>query len=271
MKVYFLLSYDTVFKPRLLFDVLSSLGDEFEVVGVAEVTAPKKKKNKKSIGKSGNGASALSFWGLWGVAWLAFMVILNKACSALPVPSFIRSRSTIKRVAKSFNVPWELVENVNAPGYIKTMQARDIDILVSFQHQIFKRDLLSLPRVSCLNCHPGALPKYRGVKPIFWAMLDEEVANGVTVHTMEPAIDAGRIISQKSFPINKAIPLMDHYYRAYSVAAMVILEGLDTVKKHHDQGLSFDGFTQISTSEKYYKAPDIDTLNQFKAGGYKTI
>lgn len=43
-----------------------------------------------------------------------------------------------------------------------------------------------------INIHPGYLPRYRGMYPIFWA-LKEGGPVGVTVHEMIPQLDAGPI------------------------------------------------------------------------------
>ena len=191
----------------------------------------------------------------------------RKFSSAVPVPRYLRSRSTIKRVSKLFGVPYDLVDDVNDTFYLEHLRSLKPDVVVSIQHQIFGQELLSLPNIACINCHPAKLPKYRGVKPIFWAMLkgDEEI--GVTVHTMEPKIDTGRIISQKCFPILNNSTLMDNYVMAYCISADVITEALAKINENRESSL----FPLIPSSSKYYKDPKRPDVERFKRAGLRII
>lgn len=52
-----------------------------------------------------------------------------------------------------------------------------------------------------VNIHNGPLPKYRGVSPINWALKNEEIEHGITIHEITPGIDDGPIISQVKYSI----------------------------------------------------------------------
>jgi methionyl-tRNA formyltransferase/acyl carrier protein len=54
-----------------------------------------------------------------------------------------------------------------------------------------------------INYHDSPLPKYAGVRSTMWAILNDELAYGITWHKMVPKIDAGAIIRQKLFPIEE--------------------------------------------------------------------
>ncbi|MCK4534738.1 MAG: hypothetical protein KAT81_04345, partial [Syntrophobacterales bacterium] len=54
----------------------------------------------------------------------------------------------------------------------------------SMQRQIFGTNILAVPKIACINCHPAKLPKYRGFWPILLAMINGDEPIGVTVHTM---------------------------------------------------------------------------------------
>ena len=60
--------------------------------------------------------------------------------------------------------------------------------------QRLKTPLLSLPANGCLNVHFGMLPKYRGLLPIFHALMNGEPSFGVTVHLMDEKLDNGDIV-----------------------------------------------------------------------------
>ncbi len=46
---------------------------------------------------------------------------------------------------------------------------------------------------SILNIHNAPLPKYRGVSPINWALLEDQKEHGVTIHEITPGIADGPI------------------------------------------------------------------------------
>ena len=269
LRIFLMLSHDIVFKPDLLYRIL--LRNPGEVVGVAEVL-PKPRSQAaqardKAKPKSERRAGSLEFWGPTAAAWLGGMVVLKKLSSALPTPGFVRTRSTVKRVAKSFGVPWELVTDVNDPAWIAKLEARQPDVVVSFQHQIFKEPILRVPRLACINCHPAALPKYRGVKPIFWAMLDGASEIGVTVHTMEPTIDTGRIVEQRVLPLREGSSLLENYYRAYAVAGDVIADALDRLSELR----GVEGLPQIPQTSEYYRYPTNADVGRFRARGLRLL
>jgi methionyl-tRNA formyltransferase len=72
------------------------------------------------------------------------------------------------------------------------------DLLVSaFFNQRLHAPGLALPRHGCLNIHPSLLPEGKGVDPVFQELL-HDAPFGVTVHFMNPELDAGRIVAQRS-------------------------------------------------------------------------
>jgi methionyl-tRNA formyltransferase len=66
---------------------------------------------------------------------------------------------------------------------------------------IIPREVLELFEGRSLNLHPGLLPEYAGLHTHQWAIRNGEREFGVTVHRVEPQIDAGAIVGQVRFPI----------------------------------------------------------------------
>jgi methionyl-tRNA formyltransferase len=113
----------------------------------------------------------------------------------------LRGRS-VEALALTMGVPIVPACSVNSPEYIGRVRAMAPDIIVSVAApEIFKHELLALPRLGCINVHCGRLPTYRGVLPTFWQMLRGEPAATITVHTMAEKIDAGDVLATQSFAI----------------------------------------------------------------------
>ena len=72
-----------------------------------------------------------------------------------------------------------------------------------------------------INIHPSLLPKYKGLKAIEYAYINNDLKTGVTIHYANEFVDEGEIIFQKELEINpnwnlkkleKEIHKLEHYY-----------------------------------------------------------
>ena len=255
MRVYLMLSSDVMYKPRLLADLL--VHKEDSICGVAEV-----QNRRRRRGGLRNLWRNLGFWGVRGAAWLKVEEAFRKALNSWPVPSHLRNFASLKRVCAAFGVEYRDVSDVNDSRFLEHIRSLKPDIILSFQHQIFGSELLSLPTVACVNCHPAMLPEYRGVKPIFWAMRDDADRIGVTVHTMTPEIDQGAIVAQRWFRVRNDRTLLENYRLAYDLAATVILEAIDELESSETRRS-----LKMPDSATYYKFPTPTEIDGFRRLG----
>lgn len=65
-----------------------------------------------------------------------------------------------------------------------------------------------------LNCHPGLLPKNRGVDALKWALLTGRPL-GVTLHAIDAEIDRGTILKRMTVPVFPTDELADVCQRMY--------------------------------------------------------
>ena len=54
----------------------------------------------------------------------------------------------------------------------------------------------------CINVHYAPLPRYRGRATVNWAIINGETSTAITVHCLEPDLDAGGILVQVPVPID---------------------------------------------------------------------
>ncbi len=74
-------------------------------------------------------------------------------------------------------------------------------IVVAAFGQILKPTVLDIPQFGCINVHASLLPRWRGAAPIQAAILHGDENTGITIMRMDPGIDTGPILSQKSLPV----------------------------------------------------------------------
>src|SRR4030066_1077891 len=259
MKIYIMVSDDVIFKPRVLYRILQRRGKDS--CGVAEVRDRKTKKNKKN-----NQPTYIQFWGIKGFLILGFYSYFLRVLKYFPLPLFIKSRQSNKYVCSFFKVPYEYIYDVNDPHFISRLSSLEPDIILSCQRQIFSEELLKVAKITCINCHPSKLPRYRGLWPIFAAMIHRDDTIGVTTHAMTQEIDKGAIICQKDLAISKKYSLMDNYALAHELYSDVILESLDLMEKKP----IFD-FPLVPKDAPYYKGPSLEDLKRFRASGLKIV
>ncbi len=104
--------------------------------------------------------------------------------------------------AKSRDLKVFTTDNINAPEMIDVLRTFQPDlILVAAFGQIFREEILKLPKKYCLNVHASLLPAYRGAAPFQWAIMNGETKTGITIQKMAKKLDAGDILLQKVTPI----------------------------------------------------------------------
>ncbi|MGD8238656.1 MAG: formyltransferase family protein, partial [Armatimonadota bacterium] len=92
---------------------------------------------------------------------------------------------TVKGVAREHAIPLVEMADINADESLAWFRSEGPDLIVSVAcPQIFGKTLLELPTLGCINIHSGPLPRYRGMLPTFWVLLNNERATAVTVHFM---------------------------------------------------------------------------------------
>lgn len=80
----------------------------------------------------------------------------------------------------------------------------ECDIIITCAYgQILPGSILDYPELGCVNVHASLLPKYRGGAPIHWCLINGEEKTGVTIMYMDPKMDAGDIITQREYRIQK--------------------------------------------------------------------
>lgn len=106
----------------------------------------------------------------------------------------------------------------------------------------------------CLNLHNAPLPKYRGVAPINWALKNNETLHGVTIHEIEPQVDAGPIVSQLQFSIYPdSDEVIDVYRRALAYGYLLFEQTMPILDQIHPHA-------QNDADASYYTRRDSDRL-----------
>ena len=112
---------------------------------------------------------------------------------------------SISKVAQKYKIPVILTTSVNDNSYIETITRLNPDVIASVAApEVFKKPILSVPNLKCINIHSGRLPVYRGMMPNFWQLLHGEPNATITIHEMVEKLDAGGILATEEFELRQA-------------------------------------------------------------------
>ncbi len=109
----------------------------------------------------------------------------------------------LKELCRKNNIIFLTSKDINSSKFIEEVRKFNCELFVSMSfNQIFKDDMINLPKFNIINCHAGKLPFYRGRNILNWVLINDESEFGITVHYVDHGVDTGDIILQKTYDIN---------------------------------------------------------------------
>ena len=126
---------------------------------------------------------------------------------------------------------WPVLKNVdvNSNDFFEFVRSKDLDLLVSVGgSQKFKKRILETPKYGCINIHNSKLPKFRGMLPTFWALLniENDPVSATTIFKMDEELDSGPIILQDEFLLQKEESLDYLIKRTKRKGAKLMIEAI---------------------------------------------
>ncbi len=104
-----------------------------------------------------------------------------------------------KEISNCKLIFFEDINNKKSIKYLSNLNA-DIFLVAGFS-QIFRKEVLEIPKFGTINLHAGKLPYYRGGSPLNWQLINGEDKVGLSAILMDEGIDTGNILAEIEFPI----------------------------------------------------------------------
>jgi len=170
-------------------------------------------------------------FGVWNTFILAFRVANAGMRDVLRIGSEQGRFYSIRSVAEAHGVDLLDCKDVNSPELLRHLRGLGVDLVLSVScPQIFKKDLIDLPALGCLNIHGSNLPDYRGLMPSFWMMADGKDEAAVTVFFIDAGIDTGDVAGKRTIPIYDDDTLHSFIVRSKSEGCDLVLDVLDWIE-----------------------------------------
>ena len=207
---------------------------------------------------------AFRFYGTVGFIYFGIKYMGIKASDILSRLINIQFNISIEQIARKYNRPILKFKSVNSKDFLDYIKKEGIDLIISVAaSEIFKKDILNMPKYGCINIHSSPLPKYRGMMPNFWILYNNEKYAWVTIHKMVEKLDDGPIIFQDKFEIMSGETYHSLAKRSKKFAAKQLLK----VLKQFEEG-EIKYMPNDSSKATYYTFPTKEEIKQFtKKGG----
>lgn len=176
---------------------------------------------------------------------------------------------TFKQISSHYKSPIINFENINSPDALKSIKDIEPDLIISIRYgQIFKEELISIPKHGLINLHSGILPKYKGILTTLRAITNGDQEIGSTLHYIDDAkIDEGSIINISKIPVNKNKSLICHVSSLYNQGTKDILEALNSISATG----KVKSDLQDNQDTNYYSHPKEKDLEDFLKTGHKVF
>jgi len=144
--------------------------------------------------------------GLLGIQIANYLQAIEKEIVVVPATLEPEWSPSLSSHCREANIPMLTWDEFN-----KSQDTYPLGISIYFD-KIFKESHIARFK-TLLNVHNSALPRYRGVNPVNWALKNGEKSHGVTLHQVEVGIDTGPIFGQKIFGIDPNVLEVEDLYQ----------------------------------------------------------
>jgi methionyl-tRNA formyltransferase len=123
-----------------------------------------------------------------------------------------------------------LAEEYNIPVLDSLADLPECDIIYSVQyHEVLQQEHIDKARELAVNLHMAPLPEYRGANQFSFAIIEQKIDFGATIHKIDDQIDHGDILFQKRFPIPDTCWVGDLYKLTYDASVNLFRNSLANV------------------------------------------
>jgi methionyl-tRNA formyltransferase len=173
---------------------------------------------------------------------------------------------TMKQLATAYGIDVIERNDLNDTDFLQSISGHDADLFISVACPIiFKKELIKLPKLGCINIHNAPLPKYRGMLPNFWQLYHNEKESGITVHRISEGIDAGDIIAQRYVPILSGETLDSLILKTKRQGARILIDVIDDFR--HERIRS----TKMNGAGSYFTFPSRKEVLELKRRGRRLL
>lgn len=261
LKILFI-TQDDPFYVRLFFEEFFARYPRLQEIAGVVIARAMGKKSYTALARQ-----MYRFYGPVDFVRMGTRYAVKKLSARIPGRFAKNGGRTLGQLCGQYGVPVIHESRINAPDFLKTVKAMNVDLIVSVAAPvIFKEAIIRLPRYGCINIHHAPLPKYRGMMPNFWQMYHGERRVGMTVHEINPKIDDGRIILQREVDIEPDESLDSLIKRTKRLGAHLVIDAIEAIRAgtvEYRENRAEEG--------SYFSFPTREDVREFKRRGKRIL
>ena len=256
MRILIITEEDEFYLPLSIQHILQTCPYEIvEIVCARNPLLPSKIKALKKFFKT---------FGIIPIVKHCLRLLKAKMLDKITTLNFTGRCFSIKQICKAFKKPYLFVKNINSEDFLNHCRQLNIDLIASVSPtQIFKKQLINLPKYGCINIHTAKLPNYRGLYPVYWAMASGEKSLGVSIHYIEEGIDTGKIILQEEMDIPPYSTMDYMLITTKTIGADLLVKAICQIAQGTQQAFYPQG------QGSYFSFPTPESYKKFRSYGYK--
>ncbi len=140
--------------------------------------------------------------------------------------------SPVKELALQHGIEVRQPESLKDPNEHAALAALEPDVMIVAAYGLLlPLEVLSIPRLGCLNIHASLLPRWRGAAPIQRAILAGDAETGITIMQMDVGLDTGDMLYKLSTPIHENDNAQTLHDRLASLGARAVTEALEGLQQ----------------------------------------
>ena len=160
---------------------------------------------------------------------------------------------------------------------IQQVKSLEPDLIIVIAYGIIlPASFLNIPKYGCINIHVSLLPRWRGAAPIEHALLAGDDKTGISIISVSPKLDAGDILMQESFTLDKDINRDELTLNLTNLGKKTLIKTLPLLfenklirKKQDESKVTYaNKFLSEDRKINFYNSTD-DVFNHIRAHGPK--
>jgi methionyl-tRNA formyltransferase len=261
MRIEFLTQTDPIYILPLFEEFFQNYFQEWEITNVSCCRTMGNRSRLQLV------RELTELYGVGGFTRLLCRVGASHILGALRLGTRAKRYFSLAQLCRAYKVDCQSVEDPNSPEFWAEVASRKSDLVVSIAcPYILKKQLLSVPRLGCINIHHAPLPKYKGMMPTFWQLYQGERSVGLTIHYMTEKLDDGDALLQDQLPVQGGESLDQLIRRSKRHAAHCLAQVLRSIATgsvitralNHGKG-------------SYYTFPTLAEIREFQRRGFRAI
>lgn len=143
------------------------------------------------------------------------------------------THSPVKKLASAHHLPIyqpATLKNNHEQTFLAQLNA-DVMVVAAYG-LLLPKEVLSIPRLGCINIHPSLLPRWRGAAPIQHTILAGDEITGVSIMQMDEGLDTGPILLQQSYALRDDETAKSLHDQLAKLGAEVLIETLNRLNNH---------------------------------------